>query len=389
MLSRASGPCFRESVWGLDLNWTTSPGYPWKQWFQNKATAFEHPTVRKNVYSGNCWGAPPPVWDMFGKLEILPIEKAMQKCRIITSCPVDVSLVVQTWYYRQNERLQQLCYTTPYGIGISKFGCGWHTLMSSMPDVVWQCDVSQFDSCVRPCVMRSVYDVRRLLFTDITSEYLEFEESWLQFLIHGDIRDSHTGNIYGVNGGNKSGSPNTSSDNTLANMLIVVYSLLRCGLEPGDHRFVCYGDDMLLDGSVPREVFDHYAEMGMIVKPGALAKRARQDAVFLGCTTKIAYGFYVPVWNGTKAMFSMLSSDSKRELRDKNRLQSLLLEALWTDEYPILDEYVTKKHQPVSRVLLEDIFFDKEVEVQGKNGTEEEPKKQEGGKACKRKGPCS
>lgn len=354
---------------------SSSPGYPWKKWFKNKRDALAYPIIRTRVYEGQCWTKPRPMWDLFGKFEILPVEKSLSRCRAITSCPVDVALVVATWYEEQNETLMNLCYSTPYGVGMRKMGGGWNRVLSRfISDKVWQCDVSQYDSCIRPNMLKSVYNVRKNLFHKVSDEYLQFEEEWLNFLIEGDIRLTNNGNFYNVVGGNKSGSPNTSSDNTIANMLLVCFSLIMSGQNPYLTNFVCYGDDMLIDGSVHEDTFDYYARCGMMIKLGSLRLVDLLDADFLSCHSIIRYNQYLPVWNPKKAAYSMLTTDSKRELRDKQRLKSLLIESLWCDDYPLLEEYAKLKECSISRNLLEDIFFGKEVGGTKKNDEEESTK---------------
>lgn len=366
LLLQASGPISFRQVFELGMDLTKSPGYPFKKFFRTKAHALGNIDILRNIEQQDVWKD--PVWDAFGKFEILPYKKAEERCRCVTAVPVDVACVVAGYYEAQNERLQSLCYTTPYGIGISKCESNWHFAVQKYTGKVWQCDISQFDSSVNEFIMRSVYDVRKNLFTDIDSKYLAFEEKWLDFLISGDIRDHHTGDIYSVHGGNKSGSPNTSSDNTIANILVMCYSLLRIGLDPRKLAFTCYGDDMLLDGSVPEEVWDGYRALGMIIKPGSLCLRdSIADAEFLSCTSRKAIT-WLPVWKLEKAAFCLMTTDSKKEIRDRNRYLSILLEALWVDDWDLLSEYCSLQGFKHTRSMVEQIFFGHEGGWRNKNG---------------------
>lgn len=353
------------------MDFSRSAGWPWKQWYSNKRAALENPIVFDRVTRGKCWRNPEPVWDVFGKHEILTTEKSSTRCRIITSCPVDVSIVTASWYEQQNDALMGLCYSSPYGVGLTKVRHGWQTTMERFGDTVWQCDVSQYDSCIRPYLVRAVYDVRRALFTDVSTEYLQFEDKWLEFLIDGILRDFRSGDIYNVSGGNKSGSPNTSSDNTIANMIVVNYAQI---MVSQDVKFVCYGDDMLLDGSLSSDFFQFYTDAGFVIKPGSVVLTDKKDADFLSCKSKIIDGCYVPIWNPHKAAFSLMTCDSRRELVERQRYQSLLLESLWLDEYPLLDEYVLCKGYNVSRTFLIRIFYGQEL--LGLVGTKENAEKE-------------
>lgn len=357
MLLPASGPIGFRPIHELSMDLTRSPGYPFKKFYRTKAQALGNYDILSRVRSGMVWDEPKPIWDAFGKFEILPWDKAMERCRCITSVPVDVAVIVAGFYEAQNERLQQLCYTTPYGVGISKCESKWHFAVSKFRESVWQCDLSQYDSCVSDYIMRSVYEVRESLYTDVDATYQVFVENWLNFLISGDIRDHHTGSIYSVHGGNKSGSPNTSSDNTIANMLVMCYSLLRIGIDPFSVNFICYGDDMLLDGSVPEEVWDGYRAMGMVIKPGSCYLRESiHSAEFLSCTS-ISKSILLPVWKIRKAAFCLMTTDSKREIKDRNRYLSILLEALWCDDWHLLSEFCTLNGYKHTRTAIKSIFF--------------------------------
>lgn len=336
----------------MDLS--RSAGWPWKKWYANKRFALANPDILDRVRFGECWNDPVPTWDVFGKHEILPFQKAMSRCRIITSCPVDVALVVSSWYEEQNEALMSLCYDSPYGVGLCKIRCGWNLVMERFGDNVWECDVSQYDSCIRPYLLRAVYEVRRALFSENTTEYLDFESQWLEFLITGQLRDYHTGDTYHVDGGNKSGSPNTSSDNTIANMIVVNYAQI---MVEQDVPFICYGDDMLLDGELRSEFFEYYVDAGFVIKPGSVKHSDKKNASFLSCTSKVVDGILVPAWNPHKAAYSLMTCDSKRELVERQRYTSLLFESLWLDEYALLDEYVQLKGFSVSRNMLIRLFF--------------------------------
>ncbi|ARK19507.1 polyprotein [Salmovirus WFRC1] len=362
ILCGATGCCRRKRLMDLQVDLSRSPGYPYKYVYRSKKDSLEDPIIYDRVMTGNCWRDPAPLWDAFGKFEILPVEKALKRCRLITSPPVDVALCVSMWYEDQNERLMSLCESSPYGVGISKFTGSWNRLMSRMPNVLWQCDVSQFDACIRPLLMSAVYDVRELLFEDIPREYYEFRDQWLDFLIDGSFVDHHTGDLYSVHGGNKSGSPNTSSDNTIANMIVLCYSMMSVGVNPMETPFVCYGDDLLLCGSVPEDVWAAYTSMGMIIKPGACKRVMKTEVDFLSCKSLKRYGQYVPVWNSYKAAYSMMVTDSKGELLRGSRFKSLLLESLFVAEFGVLSEFARLNGFFYSRSLLECIFFGMEVE---------------------------
>lgn len=74
------------------------------------------------------------------------------------------------------------------------------------------------------------------------------------------------------------------------------------------------------------------------------------------------------MWELEKAAFCLMTTDSKKEIRDRNRYLSILLEALWVDDWDLLSEYCSLQGFKHTRSMVEQIFFGHEGGWRNKNG---------------------
>jgi len=141
---------------------------------------------------------------------------------------------------------------TPLALGFSKFHNNGHKLYLAMPNILIEEDVSQMDSSCQTEQMlyaaQFTWDAYAL--TERTSHLLHKLTASIACLIYS-IVILPNGDVIKLNRGNKSGQLNTTRDNTLILLMIIVYDMLKRRLNPfdllGTIFMILCGDDGLLD----------------------------------------------------------------------------------------------------------------------------------------------
>ncbi|APG79044.1 RNA-dependent RNA polymerase [Hubei leech virus 1] len=351
----------------MDLG--NSPGWPWRRHVRTKQQAIDaFPEVL------TYWDAPGPVvWHGFGKLEILPSEKADRKCRLITGAPVDLALLGARLYEDFNDRFTTLHTETHSALGMSKFHRGWATLAAKMDGPVTEADAKQWDSSMTIKLLEAVYRIRWacLRSEDQTAGNWARHQAYLRELTHSTIH-LPDGSMWEAIGGNKSGSVNTAHDNTIGHIIVCLYAWLRlgrCSKERfWEYPFALYGDDFLA-GKLEERFFDFYRETGIrLPRENVVQHDQLEGASFLSQRFKKVDGQWVAEPDGAKALFSACTSDLKPNLRLAfERVRSLWLDAYWTEAEETLrracNSLADELGEPrVSRLLAKRIWNCYEIE---------------------------
>ncbi len=325
---------------------SSSAGWPWRHKYRNKAKALEQePNMDQWMFDGEnrvvCWHG-------FAKLEVLPKEKAAVKARLVTGGPVDLIIGGARLCEDFNEQFTNLHTVTHSAVGMSKYHGGWTELARKFPTVgrstpVVEADAKQWDSGMSDRLLRAVWSIRWscLRDEDRTPENWRAHNAYLWNLIRGLCHISD-GGLFAISGGQKSGSINTTSDNTLGHIIVCAYAWIRSGGVPEkfwDHPFALYGDDFLSSSvGLPKDFFAAYRETGI--------KLPEENVVFHDDITSASFlstGFrrvgrdYIGVPKNGKALFALATCDHRPTLDlAHQRALALWLESYWTEDSEIL-----------------------------------------------------
>lgn len=325
----------------LELEMSGSPGRPYKYCYASRAEFLEdnRPLVEQWL-SGNDAS---DVWDCFGKLEILPKEKANLKCRLICGAGMRCAVVGACLHEHFNKKMSASWMRIHSKVGFSKFHRGWDALFQSMDCAEFdEADCKQWDSGMHARLLHAVYDIRARLGVYTAQQWRLFD-SFLDNLVNSTLVLSD-GSEFLTNSGNKSGSPCTANDNTLGNLVCLAYAWLSAGGDPRlfhSAPIAIYGDD-LITGSFGSLFWDRYRDCGVKLPLDRLRLSIPYHEVsFLSQRTKIVGNTYVPVPRGLKYVYAAVLSDSKISLDlQYDRLWSLWVEGYWCEWEPVLREFV-------------------------------------------------
>nr|WKV34118.1 MAG: RNA-dependent RNA polymerase [Riboviria sp.] len=249
----------------LDMPLNTSPGWPFKKWAVDKGDVLrKRPDLIERF-----WNNPfsEHIWYCFGKLEIKPREK-LYKTRLIQACSAQLAFLGARLYEDMNSKFVEHYFRLPSAVGMSKYHLGWHNIMSQFEGPVDEADAKQWDSSLNVRIFRSIYRIRwRLLAKEYqTPENYQRHMAHLHHLCDSLVKLSD-GTLVNVIGGQKSGSINTTSDNSFGNVLCQNYAGLKSGMTVNqiyEQRRRVYGDDMLTERMTPG-YWDAYTDCGIVL----------------------------------------------------------------------------------------------------------------------------
>jgi len=273
-----------EALSGMDL--TKSPGYPWRLLGSSKADllASKHAPLlweRVTAIWKNLKGLGgvtiDALWYSFLKEELRPLvklDREVPAIRSISGAPVDLAIVGNQLCHDFNEVFYTLCEEPRFGsvVGISPFCGGWDQLarlhwcdprnprMNSA-----SIDVTQWDRSFSPYLFDLVVQVRGMISMAQGTQELRAACSLLGPL-YKEVTSSavvvplrRAAQVVLLTAGMKSGWVNTTTDNTLGHLLVLVAFIYQEGVAEEIGRgvvFSLYGDDNLLSwGEHLRHVF--------------------------------------------------------------------------------------------------------------------------------------
>jgi len=251
MLSCMSNSKYAEPI---DVNFKSSPGKPWiNQGYRTKKDVIDSPDFPIRLYDLRR-----PVWHATTKTEFLPLEEVLDgKARSFFISPCEYVIQQKRHYDTQDAAMKSRCndfqnFWSRYGF--TKQYNGIDLLAHAHSDLFVEHemgDVSGWDRLLP--ILSDVYDIRESYLSSrvAASPYLPILRDGLenQYIVMPN------GEIYIKSHGNPSGSGKTSTDNTIAHLIIRFHFWIRfCKLVLG--RFPTYSE--ILDNVIESLYGDDY-----------------------------------------------------------------------------------------------------------------------------------
>ena len=213
------------------------------------------------VYEAEPSSFSPPLWQVNLKDELRDtVRVAAGKTRTFMSAPIETMVGTARTMGPFNDAFIDNCLKFGSTIGLNKFSSGWDDLAGYLgkQDMMYICgDGSRFDSSLgvqfpKFCAHIRSFSTPKRYRRVLTNAYNEI--IWTPLAVKPGL-------IVVKNGGNPSGQPNTSEDNTMSLIAATVFMFCEIFGEEsffdfhrrGMIRFVCNGDDFL--ASVHRSLF--------------------------------------------------------------------------------------------------------------------------------------
>lgn len=369
------------------VDMTRSPGFPWNRKYQDAQAAFEDHSSWFKWYCEQVDAGLDPVtlWNYFPKEEILPSDKVdAGKLRQICGSGLELKLSTNRITLEQNDCLAASPFATWSKIGVNPFGNGWARLYHQLiePGRTVDCtppsgchgialDVSAFDANYQPLVSNAVKRVR----WEAMDPAVRADPRAARILDHyyrhcySGLGVLPTGEVLAHDHGNNSGGCNTATDNTIGNMIGIVYSWLRglrqrCAQEgtPFDPdlatmlthiQCAVYGDDNTLGGSkfarsvLTEEVFiTSYADIGWKVTLESNGWEPVHRLTFLSkrfvFDKRRGWITFAPV-DGTKALAALLCKAKPSDTPQQSYVRACGLRCMYWMDFKVralLDSYL-------------------------------------------------
>lgn len=363
MMQECFYPVMRDSVLVSDfeqlvslLELKSSPGFPWNLYWQNKSLVkdrrfrsffdqflsdLQHGVFRVALFM------------CIVKEELKPLAKLLlNKVRVFTSAPLELTLVGYYLFADQNDRLLSACRRglraakpIPCAIGWNKFNGNWDRFFHQLRrtnsrkqfERGYAFDISEWDSGCTEFLFNQIYALRWKCLARRDSETKNVLDIYKENVIHttvvmdeGDIVQKHTGNC--------SGQVNTITDNSL--ILVWVWFYIFCSLKPSNLAFsygafrslialfVC-GDDSILavDESIvdwfnPQAIGRLFHQLGMKFKFASNHPEPIENLDFCSMRFSMLDGSWIPIPDTAKVISSLVCKNRTDSLR------TLLLRAL-------------------------------------------------------------
>jgi hypothetical protein len=319
------------SAWGDpgEFNVASSPGLTYKK----KGVKTKEEALDNDLFIERFKNFATPLWENCGKVEFLPLQEILDnKIRTFKVSEFDFAVRQKILYDQQNtrflERSKQGNFWARYGF--SKEYGGFDRLVKELQglSLIWMSDVSGWDRNLP--VMEICYLLRH--------KYLKNCPKWAKWVAEHTVHSlevDEEGIVFRNHSGNRSGSMNTTVDNCICHILILMYALVKIfyvkySKFPSIHllrkqRINVMGDDnfsgVTEEFSLPKNEFEEvitniYAEFGLVLKKGSVLVSTDTVTIdpnfeFLGCKVGYDnnYGRYVPVPRIHKVASTILYSE--------------------------------------------------------------------------------
>lgn len=350
----------------------SSPGFPWNLYWQDKSLLKDRRfrTYFEKFLSDLQHGAfRIALFMCVVKEELKPLEKIlMNKVRVFTSAPLELTLLGYYLFADQNDRLLTACKRglkmkepIPCAIGWNKFNGNWDKFYRQLNrdgfTKGYAFDISEWDSGCTPFLFKQVYSLRwkSMLMRDsetfnVFSAYLKNVVDTVVVMDDGDVVQKHTGNC--------SGQVNTITDNSL--MLTWVWFYIYLLLKPSTFKstyadfrrvialFVC-GDDSILSVSDaivswfrPNAIALVFQQLGMKFKFASINPEPIHELDFCSMRFSLFDGIWVPIPDTAKVISSLVCKNRTDSLRTLLlRALALRLEAFFNFEArEVIDNFI-------------------------------------------------
>jgi hypothetical protein len=306
----------------VELEKTTSPGYPWNTTFTSKSGFLTNVDAVKVL--GDFWDElanddvekrPIPIWACSQKIELRDVDKLIQnRLRTFTASPIEHSVALNRLCLDQNTGFYGAHGSIWSAVGMSKYLSGWDLLyrrLNKHPNA-FELDESEFDSSLFRAAMYGQRDIRWSFLKDC--EKTELNRRRLATLydhIVNSVMIMDSGELLMKDTGNPSGSSNTVVDNTMILFRLFAYAwIVLCnelGRIPKYEEFVAeveaalYGDDNTYTCSDevvgwfhPTNIARIWSGIGVTTKTPCWEPRELKDCAFL--STKFYFSESLNMW---------------------------------------------------------------------------------------------
>jgi len=343
-----------------DLDRTTSPGYPWSRFWQNKGQFLdseEAPKVEKQFWDSLITNDPNKAfWTASLKRELRPMEKLKEnKIRTFTASATELSVATTRLCWDANQRFYESNNKTWGFVGGSKFYQGFDRLyrrLNKHPNA-FELDETAYDSSLFVKAMESVRDLRWRLYHDVERTPDNKKRLWEVYSqIINSVIVLDNGEVFQKNTGNPSGSANTIVDNTLILFMLLAYAWIMIMLEkPETEKYATYehfmelveaalnGDDNTF--TVAEEVVAVFNAtsvsrvwtlLGVVTKSPNYNPRKLSDVEFLSHGFIRMHNMWLPICERDKALCSLMWGSEVDDVRfTLLRAYALRIET-WPDE---------------------------------------------------------
>lgn len=320
-----------------------------------------------------------PLWKMSGKGEILPMEKInTDDIRVFEIPPVNFLGNGMRLCQSFNESIHEHWEDTPIAVGTVMQRGGLDTMLRRMDlgGSKFTQDVRKWDKFYRAkireyCLRLRVACYRRTK-TNITPEEYERRLSWFyQKCIYGYLL-TPWGQVLHITGGAMfSGDPNTTTDNTIANILIdwayALFNIQSRGGRVQSWRHLltimfpkAYADDKISTTHPKYKFLAEFQRRREFFLRCGFQLKEEDDKVqdtfvgltFLGATIKQSYGMYVPSYNPDRIRAGLMIKQhgSMTPIERYSSIVSLLLLSTFVDESGALFEWIREFARHMSRI---------------------------------------
>lgn len=379
----------------LSMDLSRSPGYPWRRYAPSKQGLVDHPTAVNLLWDrvDHIWkvlrGQSDEIlglWYAFLKEELRPLEKMclpVPKIRSISGAPVDLSIVGNQLCHDFNEMFYSFHSEPLFGsvVGMSPFHGGWDRLCRQhwhTPDLVRESsvsiDVTQWDRSFSPFLFDLVVRLRQMITSSHGSDELVAATAGLRRLYRDVVGSAvvvplkKSAEVVLLSAGMKSGWVNTTTDNTLGHMLLLITFMFHQGIANEIGRGVCfslYGDDNLLSWSAsldhifqPGRIESWYGYWGFKTHGVTITRGSeRYNQVFLGgsfAVCPVTQSFVYKPESGQKAIDGVRFRFTDYNTTFQRVCSLRVLHFYNVDAFSVLDQYAKflTSSQLVSRELI-------------------------------------
>lgn len=251
------------------------------------------------------------IWNSFGKDESLKSSKTVMvdgvpvlRTRQVTGCSFDYVMLLDRLILKANKRLVANWRNCVSGVGVRLTGGDWNALARSLmwpgKHIVFDFDVKQCDSVLEREIFRQLYLWRA------SHGNLSKENRDRLMILADELLESYVlmaGDLYSKWGGNCSGAPGTTYDNTLFVAALTVLGWVLSGRKSSDFfsktKLKVYGDNGVvstLDESFTFEEFQKaLASVGIVVSSKSGTRTSVVGCEFLSHLFHDYHGYIVPV----------------------------------------------------------------------------------------------
>lgn len=351
-----------------NFNKKASPGFPYNLDYTTKGELLEMCGDLWLMDAFESWKSKPyqGTWKQFLKEEIRLKGK---DTRGIVSCPIDIEYFMQRFFLLQNKGFYSAYLQTPSMVGISRDKLEWEKLFRYLNkfNEGFTSDVSKFDSKMLEVLMFCVRDIRKTLLKSDQKWAEPFIDYCYDYACFSVVLIDNM--LIQKEGGNPSGWPNTTVDNTIVNFILMAYAYLE--LNPSHAlndfmthvRLALYGDDNKNTFDQEKCVYhpDLVAQVlntdfGYVVKHDGLQDVLKGDFLSASFTPVEFSGhtIHVPVFDKTRMLshifFTKIGSSLLREFL---RLASLRAINCFVPEiYIPLENWLYANHFVIDKSLF-------------------------------------